>query len=157
MESSVFGVRSWPTGSSGCTIEFPKIALRAEVDTPARLLDRVQDGSLDLAVLYNPPQRPDLIADLLVEEKLIMVATASDRVLSPEQYVYVDWGPAFAANHQAAFPGLSSPSRFDFARPLSAHIYSHRRRLRIFSKRHRSAGFGQWTPAPGRRSARVFP
>ena len=62
------------------------------MDTPARLLDRVQDGSLDLAVLYNPPQRPDLIADLLVEEKLIMVATASDRVLSPEQYVYVDWG-----------------------------------------------------------------
>ena len=79
------------------------------MDTPARLLDRVQDGSLDLAVLYNPPQRPDLIADLLVEEKLIMVATASDRVLSPEQYVYVDWGPAFAANHQAAFPGLNSP------------------------------------------------
>ena len=27
----------------------------------------------------------------------------------PEQYIYVDWGPAFAANHQAAFPELGSP------------------------------------------------
>ena len=89
--------------------ECPKIALRAEVDAPIRLLDRVQDGSLDLAVLYNPPQRPDLIADLLVEEKLIMVTTASERLMNPEDYVYVDWGPAFAANHQAAFPDLSNP------------------------------------------------
>jgi len=88
--------------------ECPKIALRAEVDTPLRLLDRVQDGSLDLAVLYNPPQRPDLIADLLVDEKLIMVTTSPDGVMNPEKYVHVDWGPAFAANHQAAFPGLSN-------------------------------------------------
>ena len=89
--------------------ECPKIALRAEVDTPTRLLDRVQDGSLDLAVLYNPPQRPDLIAELLVEEKLIMVTTTPDRVMNPERYVYVDWGPAFAANHHAAYPSLSNP------------------------------------------------
>jgi DNA-binding transcriptional LysR family regulator len=89
--------------------ECPEIALRAEVDSPTRLLDRVQEGSLDVAVLYNPAQRQDLIAELLVEEKLVMVTSASDGTMTPEQYIYVDWGPAFAVNHQAAFPELGSP------------------------------------------------
>ena len=35
--------------------EAPDIALRAEVDTPARLLEAVHAGALDLAVLYDPP------------------------------------------------------------------------------------------------------
>jgi DNA-binding transcriptional LysR family regulator len=87
----------------------PEIALRAEVDSPTRLLDGVQDGSLDIAVLYNPPQRPGLVSELLVEEKLIMVTSAPEGMMDPEQYVYVDWGPSFAINHQAAYPELSSP------------------------------------------------
>ena len=87
----------------------PKIALRAEVDSPARLLDAVHDGSLDLAVLYNPPQRPGLASELLAEEKLVMVTTRADGQMHVDTYVYVDWGPSFAANHQAAYPELSSP------------------------------------------------
>ncbi|MGF6962875.1 LysR family transcriptional regulator [Paraburkholderia youngii] len=89
--------------------ECPQIALRAEVDSPMRLLDRVHEGSLDIAVLYNPPQRPDLVSELLVEEKLVMVTSAPDGAMDPAQYVYVDWGPSFQANHQAAFPELGSP------------------------------------------------
>ena len=87
----------------------PEIALRAEVDSPARLLDAVHDGSLDLAVLYNPPQRPGLASELLAEEKLVMVTTRADGQMHADTYVYVDWGPSFAANHQAAYPELSSP------------------------------------------------
>ena len=86
----------------------PQVALRAEVDNPGRLLQGVQDGSLDLAVLYSPPERSGLVAELLAEEKLILVTSAPDGALLPEQYVHVDWGPAFAASHQAAFPELSS-------------------------------------------------
>jgi DNA-binding transcriptional LysR family regulator len=89
--------------------ECPEIALRAEVDSRDRLLDRVQEGSLDLAVLYNPPQRPGLVSELLVEEKLILVTSSADGVMDPAHYIYVDWGPSFAANHEAAFPELSSP------------------------------------------------
>jgi DNA-binding transcriptional LysR family regulator len=89
--------------------ECPEIALRAEVDSPIRLLDRVHEGSLDIAVLYNPPQRPDLVSELLVEEKLVMVTSAPDGAMDPARYVYVDWGPSFEANHQAAFPELGSP------------------------------------------------
>lgn len=88
--------------------ECPDIAVRAEVDTPSRLLDRVQDGSLDVAVLYNPPQRPELVLELTSEEKLILVTTAEDGRLRPEDYVYVDWGGAFSASHETAFPELAN-------------------------------------------------
>ncbi|WP_179400741.1 LysR family transcriptional regulator [Burkholderia guangdongensis] len=87
----------------------PEVALRADVDAPARLLDRVEDGSLDLALLYNPPQRPGLVCELLLEEKLVMVTSLVDGRLDPGQYVYVDWGPNFGANHQAAFPDHPNP------------------------------------------------
>jgi len=88
--------------------ESPDIAIRAEVDTASRLLDRVQDGSLDVAVLYNPPSRPELVLELVSEEKLILVTTAEDRVLRPETYVYVNWGEPFASSHETAFPELAN-------------------------------------------------
>lgn len=89
--------------------ECPEIALRAEVDSPASLLTRVQDGALDLAVLYNPPPWPNLVTELLLEEKLVLVTTSPDGMLMPDSYVYVDWGPTFALNHQTAFPELINP------------------------------------------------
>ena len=32
-----------------------------------------------------------------------------DGAMIPGQYIHVDWGPTFAASHQAAFPELVSP------------------------------------------------
>lgn len=89
--------------------ECSDIALRAEVDAPARLLERVQEGSLDLAVLYSPPVQADLVVELLVEEKLVLVTTAADGSWCPDDYIVVDWGPAFAASHRTAFPELANP------------------------------------------------
>ncbi|TSH90788.1 LysR family transcriptional regulator [Verticiella sediminum] len=82
----------------------PDVALRVDIDMPGRLLDRIQDGSLDAAVLYNPPQRAGLVAELLLEEKLVMVTTSQDGRTDADRYVQVDWGPSFSANHRAAFP-----------------------------------------------------
>lgn len=90
--------------------QHPDIALRAEVDSPASLLNRVQDGALDIAVLYNPPAWPNLVSELLREEKLVLVTTAPDGKFVPEHYVHVDWGAAFAASHQAAFPESVAPA-----------------------------------------------
>ncbi|KFL27428.1 LysR family transcriptional regulator [Devosia sp. 17-2-E-8] len=90
----------------------PEIALRADVDIPSRLLDRIHDGSLDLAVLYDPPpQGGNAVVELLTEEKLVMVTTST--APNPElgdDYVHVDWGPLFHSSHQAAFPQLGSPA-----------------------------------------------
>jgi DNA-binding transcriptional LysR family regulator len=87
----------------------PQLALRTEVGFPADLLDRVSDGTLEIAVVYAPQHRPGLRIDLLIEEKLVLVTTSrKGKVPSPADYVYVDWGPEFAAQHRLAFPALSS-------------------------------------------------
>ena len=90
--------------------ECPDIALWAEVDSPANLLARVRDGAMDVAVLYNPPPTPNLVNELLAEEKLVLVTSRADGRLTPEDFVLVDWGPGFAASFAAAFPDLGSPA-----------------------------------------------
>lgn len=85
----------------------PRVALRSYVDTADRLLDRVQTGTLDVAVMYTPHHRPGVEIAPLFQEELVAVSThARRRELTLDDYVYVDWGPDFAAHHDAAFPGL---------------------------------------------------
>jgi LysR family transcriptional regulator, flagellar master operon regulator len=88
----------------------PDIALHAEVDVPSRLLERLRNGSLDVAVLYNPPpQGGDLVVELLTEERLVLVSTQPDgRANLASGYVHVDWGPSFNQSFQAAFPELAN-------------------------------------------------
>ena len=69
----------------------------------------MQSGALDMAVVYNPPQRLGLVCELLLDEKLIMVTRRPDGKFEPEEYVQVDWGPNFAANEQSAFPDHPNP------------------------------------------------
>ena len=101
--------------------EAPDIALRAEVDTPSRLLDAVHNGALDMAVLYDPPpQGGNSVVELLAEEKLVLVTTRPDGERGPpEDYVQIDWGASFQASHQAAFPETSSPSVLISQGPLA--------------------------------------
>lgn len=86
----------------------PQTALRTEVGFPGDLVERVASGMLDVAVVYAPQQRPGLRIELLIEEKLVLVTTRKGGPApDPSDYVYVDWGPDFAAQHALAFPELS--------------------------------------------------
>lgn len=85
----------------------PQLALRTEVGAPAELMERVASGMLDVAVVYAPQHRPGLRIELLIEEKLVLVTTRKrGQKLDPQDYVYVDWGPEFAAQHSLAYPQL---------------------------------------------------
>jgi len=87
----------------------PDLALRCEVGIAEELLERVAHGTLDIAVAYAPRQRPGLRIELLLEEKLVLVTTSPDAPMPlAADYVYVDWGREFAAQHSLAFPELSS-------------------------------------------------
>lgn len=89
--------------------ECPEIAANVQIDSSERLMERVQDGSLDVAILYAAQQRPGIITELLIEEKLVLVRTTStSRVLGPEDHVHIDWGEEFAASYRAAFPEASN-------------------------------------------------
>jgi LysR family transcriptional regulator, flagellar master operon regulator len=85
--------------------ECPDIAISAHIDSADRLMEQVQEGALDLAILYAAPVRPGVVSELLFEERLVLVRTSpTDQPLQPEDHVHVDWGEDFAASYHAAFP-----------------------------------------------------
>lgn len=87
----------------------PDLALRTEVGVAEDLLERVANGTLDIVIAYAPRQRPGLRIELLIEEKLVLVTTTpGSQAPQAADYVYVDWGSEFAAQHSLAFPELSS-------------------------------------------------
>lgn len=89
----------------------PQLALRAQVGLPEGLMNEVSAGVIDIAVMYAPHHRPGLKIELLMKEQLVLVTTAR-RKAAPRaaDYVYVDWGPDFAAYHNVTFPDLASPA-----------------------------------------------
>jgi DNA-binding transcriptional LysR family regulator len=88
----------------------PQLALRTQVGLAEGLMNQVSEGVLDIAVLYAPQHRPGLKIELLMKEKLVLVATARRKGASRSgDYVYVDWGPEFAAHHNLSYPDLANP------------------------------------------------
>jgi LysR family transcriptional regulator, flagellar master operon regulator len=87
------------------------VAIRAHIGVADDLVEQVQDGVVDIAVVYAPPQRPGIVSELLLDEKLVAVSTDSDRrELIGEDYVYVNWGWHFRTDHHAVFPDGPSPA-----------------------------------------------
>ncbi|MEZ5647570.1 MAG: LysR family transcriptional regulator [Alphaproteobacteria bacterium] len=90
--------------------EAPDIALRAEVGLSDGLMTRLVEGTLDIGVMYTPQSRPGLRSFKLLEENLVLAGTRSDIESTPgPDYVYVDWGPEFQANHAMHFPDVYRP------------------------------------------------
>ena len=99
----------------------PQLGVRAQVRLPEELMSQVAEGVIDIAVMYAPQQRPGLKIELLMKEKLVLVTTARKRSGKPraEDYVFVDWGPDFAAHHNLSFPQLSNPGTYVDLGPLA--------------------------------------
>lgn len=90
--------------------ECADVAIGVQIDVPDRLIDQVQEGVIDLALLYAPPHRTGIVTELLIDEKLVAVTTGAGRAdPSSDDYVYVDWGSEFRTSHHAAFPDAPSP------------------------------------------------
>ena len=95
----------------------PQLALRTQGGLPEGLMNQVSEGILDLAVLYAPQLRPGLKVELLMKEKLVLVTTAKGK-RGAGDYVYVDWGPDFAAQHNLTFPERANPGTYVSLGPL---------------------------------------
>jgi DNA-binding transcriptional LysR family regulator len=97
----------------------PDLALRTQVGVPEGLMDQVSAGVIDIAVLYAPQHRPGLKIELLMKEKLVLVTTPRRKEApASSDYVYVDWGPDFAAHHNLTMPELSNPGMYVGLGPL---------------------------------------
>lgn len=91
--------------------ECPEIAVRAHIGIETHLMDDVENGVLDVAVLYAAPRRPHLICELLFAEQLVMVRAKSAGAPSDgDSYTHVEWGEDFVENFQAAFPEQPKPA-----------------------------------------------
>ena len=98
-----------------------QLAVRAQVRLPQELMNQVAEGVIDIAVMYAPQYRPGLKIELLMKEKLVLVTTARRKAATPhaEDYVYVDWGPDFAAHHNLTYPQLSNAGTYVDLGPLA--------------------------------------
>jgi len=93
----------------------PSHAVRSEVGPGDLLQERLDLGVLDAALVYQPEYRPGLQVEQLLEEKLVQVALRAE----PEPYIYVDWGPAFRRQHDAALPELARTPLYFSLGPLA--------------------------------------
>ena len=86
--------------------EIPEHSVRAEIGDSSTLMQRVEQGSLDAALVYQPEYLPGLQVEELLEEKLVQVCLPGQR----EPYVYIDWGENFRRQHDAALPDKARAS-----------------------------------------------
>ena len=83
----------------------PDIAIRTQIGFSEMLMQNLIDGTLDLAVMYTPQSRPGFEVEKLFEEELVLVTSAPQPEKGPgRNYIYIDWGPEFQADHSLNFP-----------------------------------------------------
>ncbi len=89
----------------------PALMLQLELSTTLSLVNRVREQSLDLALLYEPPQVSDLSAQVIGAMELMLVAKQpGQRALEDlEGYVHVDWGTPFSMTLSRDLPDLAEP------------------------------------------------
>lgn len=90
---------------------FPQTAITAYMGQSADLMQRLVEGTMDLAALYRPTQRPGLILEHLFDEELVLVTSDEQDSSRPgRNYVLVNWGPEFMADHAIAYPEMKRPA-----------------------------------------------
>lgn len=88
----------------------PDVALRTQLGLSSTLMQRLVDGTLDIGFMYSPQSRPGFEVDLLFREELVLATSEPETAGFPgNNYVYVDWGPEFQADHTVNFPELKAP------------------------------------------------
>jgi LysR family transcriptional regulator, flagellar master operon regulator len=86
----------------------PDIAVRALTGLEEDLMEALIEGRTHIGVMYTPQSRPGLTVEPLFDERLVMVSTRPQPPSEPKgDYVYVDWGPEFFAQHSLAFPNFT--------------------------------------------------
>ena len=89
--------------------QIPDLSLRAETGMPERLTRFLIEGIIQTGLMYTPRLRPGLIAEPLVDDELILVASWENPTMDlSKHYVFVDWGPEFTHAHAISLPHLSS-------------------------------------------------
>jgi len=88
----------------------PQLAVNASVGSSNELVERILDGTLDLAVVYRATQRPGLIIEHIFDEELALITSdTEDDKVPGARYAFVNWGPEFSCDHAETYSS-SSPA-----------------------------------------------
>ena len=97
------------------------------------MIQRLLEGTLDLAIMYRPGQPPGLTIEHLFDEEFVLVTSVPARSRRhPSNYVFVDWGPDFQAEHAAAYPRADQHGRQSGPRLAGPRLSAGQRGLRLF-------------------------
>jgi DNA-binding transcriptional LysR family regulator len=89
----------------------PDVSIRSEIGFEEDLMRRLIEGTLDIGLMYTPQHSPGLQVEHLFDETLVLLTTNPDRSWRHHDYVHVDWGPAFHAQHSNRYPDLERPAQ----------------------------------------------
>lgn len=109
--------------------QYPGVAIIGEVKNSNELVAALRNHTVDIAFLFEALQPKGITVYELSPEPLIMVSSIPGH--SAEQaiqgdYIYVDWGTAFANTHARYFPELKGPRlRLEQGRLARDFILSH--------------------------------
>ncbi len=84
----------------------PEVSIRSEIGFEDDLMRRLVEGTMDLALMYTPQYGHGLHVEHLFDETLILCSTDPRYREPDDSYVFIDWGPAFYAQHNASYPDL---------------------------------------------------
>jgi DNA-binding transcriptional LysR family regulator len=91
----------------------PEVSLQAEAHTNEELVRRLFERSLDLVVLYEPPNLPELKIEKIGQLKLTLASNTNNQLVKQAfqaGYIYVDWGESFAIFHANRFGEVAPAS-----------------------------------------------
>ena len=88
---------------------------------------RLMEGTLDLGFAFEPPQRPQIEAIEIALIPLILVSSKRGQSIEQalaDDYIQVDWGPAFSITHSRHFAELPTPAvRLPLGRIAQRYLY----------------------------------
>lgn len=88
------------------------VVINSEIGFEEDLMHHLIEGNLDIGLMYTPRHSPGLIVEHLFDEILVLVSSRPDDTGPGEDYIYIDWGPGFYAQHAQNFPDLERPPQF---------------------------------------------
>lgn len=87
------------------------VVIHSEIGFEEDLMHRLIEGSLDIGLMYTPRHTPGLIVEYLFDETLVLVSSRPDDDGPGDDYIYIEWGPGFYAQHAQSYPDLARPSQ----------------------------------------------
>ncbi len=98
----------------------PDLGLRAEESTPLRVVEKLDQGMIDVGFMYEPPRIRDVAVEEVARIPLMLVSDKPRQPLEQaisEGYIRVEWGTTFASLHESCFPQRPlAPVRVNSAR-----------------------------------------